>query len=156
MIDKMLKVLDELWRAGHEILNVYYPEEVAPGEREWSVDVYQDNINERCHLNWTWTVVSKKQLEIDADTESDRPDWVVVVEEPFSDEVVCKAIEGWLRDRGCEFRVRMVSLDQVRGSGLVKALREMDIESELRNAVPIEEAMRELSKNRKGHFKYRL
>ena len=127
---KIMKVLNELWQESHEILDSYYPEEIGSGEEEWAVDVYQDEVNERCHLNWTWTVMSKRQLEIDGEKESDLPDWVVVVEEPFSDEVVCKAIEGWLRDRGYKFGVRMISLEQARGSGLVKELRQMDIESE--------------------------
>jgi len=44
------------------------------------------------------TVESKKQLETDGENEEELPEWEVVVEEPFSDEVVCKAIEKWLRD----------------------------------------------------------
>lgn len=141
---KMMKVLDELWEEGHEILDIYYPEEIGLGEEEWSVDVYQDEINERCHLNWTWTVMSKRRLEIDGERKGDLADWVVVVEEPFSDEVVCKAVGGWLRDRGYKFRIKMVSLEQARGSGLIKKLRQMDIESEKKEAVPMERAMKEL------------
>lgn len=143
---KMMKVLDELWQGGHEILDIYYPEEISLGEEEWSVDVYQDEINELCHLNWTWTVMSKRQLEIDGEKEDDLPDWIVVLEEPFSDEVVCKSIEGWLRDRGYKFGIKMVSLEQVGGSGLVKKLKQMDIESEKRDAVPMEKVMKELTK----------
>lgn len=60
---EMRKVLDELWEEGHEIHDICYAEEMSLGEEEWSVDVYQDELNERCHLNWTWTVMSKKQLE---------------------------------------------------------------------------------------------
>lgn len=147
----MVKVLDELWQEGHEILDIYYPEEISFGEVEWSVDVYQDEINERCRLNWTWTVTSKRQLEIDDEKEADLPDWVVVVEEPFSDEVVCNAIEPWLRSRGYKFGVRMISLEQARGSGLVKKLTQMDIESEKRDAVPLEKVMKELTEQA-GHL----
>ena len=86
--------------------------------------------------------MSKRQLEADGDEKGDLPNWVVVVEESFSDEVVCKAIEGWLRDRGYEFGVRIISLEQARGSGLVRELREMDIESEKRDAVPMEKVMK--------------
>jgi hypothetical protein len=141
---KMMKVLDELWKEGHEILDIYYPEEIRLGEEEWSVDVYQDEINERCHLNWTWTVTSKKQLEKEDERENDLPDWVMVVEEPFSDGVVCKVVEKWLRDRGYEFGVEMISLEEARGSGMIKKLKQMDIESEKRVAVPIAKAMKEL------------
>lgn len=144
--NKMVKVLDELWREGHEILDIYYPEEIYPGEEDWSVDVYQDEINDLCRLNWTWTVMSKRRLEIDGEKEGNLPDWVVIVEEPFSDEVVCKAIEGWLQDRGYKFGIKMVSLEQVRGSGLVKKLKEMDIQSEKGDAIPMEKVMKELGK----------
>jgi len=147
----MMKVLDELWQEGHEILDIYYPEEISLREEEWSVDVYQDEINDLCHLNWTWTVTSKRQVEIDDEKEADLPDWVIVVEEPFSDEVVCNAIERWLRSRGYKFGVRMIFLEQARGSGLVKKLTQMDIESEKRTAVPLEKVMKELTEQA-GHL----
>ena len=105
---KMRKALDELREEGYEILDIYYAEEIDSGAGEWSVDVYQDDINERGHLNWTWTVMSRKQLAVDREEESDLPEWVIVVEEPFSDAVVCKAIERWLLGRGYDFGVRMV------------------------------------------------
>jgi|GEM_PF-819811 len=143
---KMIKALNELWGEGYEILDIYYPEEMGSGEVEWSVDVYQDEINERCHLNWTWTVLSKKQLEIDAEKEDNLPEWVIVVDEPFSDEVVCQAVEKWLRDRGYEFGVKMISPEEARGSGLIKKLKQMDRESEKRSAIPIETVIEELNK----------
>jgi len=140
---KMRDVLDELQDESQEILDIYYAEQMSPGEGAWSVDVYQDEVNERCHLNWTWTVISKKQLEIDDETKDSQPDWVIVVDEPFSDEVVGKAIEKWLQDRGYEFRVRMVSLDQAKGSGLIKKLKKIDIEEEKKSAIPMEKTMKE-------------
>ncbi|MEA1906611.1 MAG: hypothetical protein U9N12_06625 [Euryarchaeota archaeon] len=141
---KMRRVLDELREEGYEILDIYYAEEINPGDDEWSVDVYQDEINERCHLNWTWTVVSRKQLAVDSEEESDLPEWVIVAEEPFSDAVVCKAIERWLLGMGYDFGVRMVPLEEAGGSGLIKKLGEMDIESEMEGAVSIEDLEREL------------
>ncbi len=81
---------------------------------------------------------------IDGEEESDLPEWVIVVEEPFSDAVVCKAIERWLLGRGYEFGVRMVSLEEAGGSGLIKKLREMAIESEMERGVPIEDMEKEL------------
>ncbi|MEA3281410.1 MAG: hypothetical protein U9Q68_02460 [Euryarchaeota archaeon] len=141
---KMRKALDELREEGQEILDIYYAEEIDPGEEEWSVDVYQDEINERCHLNWTWTVMSRKQLAVDREEESDLPEWVIVVEEPFSDDVVCKVVEKWLLGRGYEFGVRMVLLEEAGGSGLIRELREMDIESEMAEAVSIDDMEREL------------
>ncbi|MEA2075217.1 MAG: hypothetical protein U9O85_05730 [Euryarchaeota archaeon] len=142
--NRMRKALEELGEEGREILDIYYAEEMSPGEESWSVDVYQDELNERCHLNWTWTVISKKQLEEEGEKEEELPEWDVVVEELFSDEVVCKAIEKWLRGRGHEFGVRMIALEQARGSGLIKELKEREVESEESEAVPLERLEREL------------
>ena len=141
---KMMNILNELWEKGRETLDIYYPEQMSVGEEKWSVDVYQDEINERCHLNWTWTVISKKQLEMEEEKEDYLPEWTIMVDEPFSDEVVCKAIEKWLHDRGYEFEVKMVSPDQAKGSGLIKKLKEIDIEKEKRNAIPMEKVTKEL------------
>jgi len=143
--EKMRKALGELWEEGHETLDIYYPEEdMHQGEESWSVDVYQDEVNERCRLNWTWTVMSKKELESEGENEEELPEWVIVVEEPFSDEVVCKAIEKWLRGRGYEFKVRMISLEQARGSGLIKRLRERREELEGGEAVSTDMMKKEL------------
>ena len=145
---KMGDALDELQDGSQEILDIYYPEQISPGEEVWSVDVYQDQVNERCHLNWTWTVISKKQLEMDKEKEDCLPEWVIVVEEPFSDEVVCKAIKKWLQDRGYEFGVKMISFNQAKGSGLIKKLKKIDIEKEKREAIPAEKATRELDEEK--------
>jgi hypothetical protein len=69
---------------------------------------------------------------------------MVVVEEPFSDEVVCKAVEKWLRGRGYEFGVRMIELEQARGSGLIKELRDRREELEKGETMPMERLEREL------------
>ncbi|MEA2033244.1 MAG: hypothetical protein U9N41_06640 [Euryarchaeota archaeon] len=140
----MRRALAELWKEGHETLDIYYPEDMSQGEESWSVDVYQDELNERCRLNWTWTVISKKELEEEGGKEEELPEWEEVVDEPFSEEVVCKAIEKWLRGRGYEFGVRMISLEQARGSGLVKKLREREDELEEGEAVSMEVMEREL------------
>jgi hypothetical protein len=134
----MKKVLEKLWEEGRQVLDIYYPEEIHPGEEEWAIDVYQDEINDRCHLNWTWTVLSEKQLEKDNEKEENLPDWVIVVDEPFSEDVACKALEKWLRDRKYKFGVRMISLDETKGSGLIKKLRQMNIEAEKKGAVPMD------------------
>ena len=120
--DNMIKTLDELWHEGVEILEIYYPEEMREGEEVWSVDVYQDEINKRSKLNWTWTVIHKKQLGIDGEKEEDLPEWNIVVDESFSDRIVCEAVEKWLRSRGYPFQVKMIPLDPAKGSGLVKKL----------------------------------
>ena len=63
------------------------------------------------------------------------------------DSVQVKEFENLLEnyhDRGYEFGIKMVSLEQARASGLIKKLKEIDIESEKRQAVPIERAIKEL------------
>ena len=142
---KMKRALAELWEEGYETLDIYYPEEMSLGEESWSVDVYQDELNER----WPeldLAVISKPQLEIEGEKEDELPEWEIVVDEPFSDEVVCSAIEKWLRGRGYEFEVRMRSLEQARGSGLVKKLRERKAEAASSEAVSVDRMERELEK----------
>lgn len=91
-------------------------------------------------------MLSKKQLEIDGEKEDELPEWVIVVDNLFSDEVVCHAVEKWLWDRGFEFGVKMISPEEARGSGLIKKLKQMDIESEKRAAIPMEAVIEELNK----------
>ncbi|MDP2798642.1 MAG: hypothetical protein Q8O60_01985, partial [Deltaproteobacteria bacterium] len=143
------EVLSSLWKEGHDMLSIYYPEDVERGADTWWVDVYQDEINERAGLNWTWTVISRKHLEVDGEEESDLPEWMMVVDEPFSDQVVYGAIKDWLRGRNYEFEVEMIPLDQARGSGLVKELRERDLQSERLYAVPMEKVMEDLAASEK-------
>jgi len=151
----MRKALGELWEEDREILDIYYAEEMSPGEESWSVDIYQDELNERCHLNWIWTVISKKQLEQEGEKEEELPEWAVVVEELFSDEVICKAIEKWLRGRGYEFGVRMIALEQARGSGVIKKVKERELDLEKSKAISRERLERELEEEenkRIGNF----
>jgi len=121
---KMIEALDELRDERHEVLDIYYPEEMTLGEESWSVDVYNDEINERCDLNWTWTVIDRKQLDIEGEKEDELEEWNIVVDEPFSEAVVVVAVKKWLEDRRYEFGVRMIEMEKARGSGLVKKLRE--------------------------------
>lgn len=120
----MRKVLDKLQKEGYNVLDIYYPEEMSDGEEVWSVDVYQDEINEQCNLNWTWTVISRKQVENEGDKEEELPVWTMVVDELFSEETICRSVEKWLQDMGYQFKVRMISLEQAKGSGLIRTLRE--------------------------------
>lgn len=142
----MLNTLDELQEQGREVLDIYYPEQMSEGEKEWSVDVYNDMINEKCRLNWTWTVMDKKQLEADGDKEEHLPDWVIIADEPFSDKTVCEAVKKWLLNRRYEFEVKMIPLEMAKGSGMVKKLREMDLESEKEEGIPFETVMEEVEK----------
>ncbi|MEA3323948.1 MAG: hypothetical protein U9Q37_02260 [Euryarchaeota archaeon] len=140
----MVKALNYLREECYEVIDIYYAEDIDSGVDEWSVDVYQDEINKRSHLNWTWTVMSKKQLAVDREEGGDLPEWVIVVEEPFSYAVVCKAIERWLLGRGYDVGVRMVPLEEAGGSGSIRKLMEMDSESEMGQSVSTEDMENEL------------
>jgi hypothetical protein len=89
------------------ILSIYCSGDAHPANGLWSVDVYQDRIHELRHVSWTWTVVSKKQLLADGEDETKQPEWVIVVDAPFSYDIVRAAVEKWLYAKGYRFRVRM-------------------------------------------------
>jgi len=106
---KMLKALDELWEEGHDPLHISYVGETNPGDDVWSVDICQEEINDRCDMKHTWRVISRRMLEMSGRKEDELPEWEVTVDEPFSEETVRRAIERWLRDRGYEFEVRLAN-----------------------------------------------
>jgi len=87
------------------------------GEESWSVDVYNDEINERCDLNWTWTVINRKQLEIEGENEDELESWNIVVDEPFTEAVVVEAVRKWLENRRYDFGVRIIEMEKAKGSG---------------------------------------
>ena len=97
------------------MLRISYSEQVKPGERRWSVDVNQDEINKRCGLNRTWIVMSKEQLDLDGGKEDDLPEWILVVDMPFSDEIVCEEIKRWVRLPRHKFEVRIIPLEEDMG-----------------------------------------
>ncbi|RZN39081.1 MAG: hypothetical protein EFT35_04025 [Methanophagales archaeon ANME-1-THS] len=147
----MKRALAELQEKGHDVLDIYYPEEMRQGEERWSVDVYQDELNECCRLNWTWTVISKKELEAEGENEEELPEWEIAVDAPFSDDGIKKAIEKWLRGEGYEFGVRMIELEQAKGSGLVKELRERE-EGEGVSMEMMEQELKEEEDKRRADF----
>jgi hypothetical protein len=89
------------------ILSIYCSGDVRSANGLWSVDVYQDRIHELRHVSWTWTVVSKKQLQADGEDEANQPEWVIVVDAPFSYDIVRTAVEKWLHAKGYRFHVRL-------------------------------------------------
>lgn len=142
---KMIKTLDNLWDAGHEVLDIYYPEDIKHGDELWSVDVYQDEINEQCHLNWTWTVISRKQLETDGESEDHLPEWSIVIDAPFSEDEIKDAIEKWLLERGYTFTTRLITINEAKGSGLLKEIRNRTDKPGIEETIPFEDVVRQLS-----------
>ena len=70
-------------------------------------------------MQWTWTVISQKELELDEEEKGKRqPEWVFIVDKPFSKQMVIDTIEKWLRDRHYNFTVRLLEPEQAEGSGM--------------------------------------
>lgn len=127
--EQIINALDELGENNQVILDIYYLEDIKEGAEAWSVDVYQDYINNRCGLQWTWTVISKKELELDEEEKGKRqPEWVIIVDKPFSRQVVIDTIGNWLKDRHYNFTVHFIEPEQAEGSGMYKELKKRDTE----------------------------
>jgi len=109
---KMEEALVGLWQESVDPLNISYAGEVTEGQQRWSVDVSQAEINERCELESTWTVMSEEKVLADGLNEKDLPERVLVVDGAFSEEAVCKAVEERVGLPRHPFGVRMVSREQ--------------------------------------------
>ena len=142
---EMIKTLDKLWDEGCEVIDIYYPEDIRQGEEIWSIDVYQDEINERCRMNWTWTVISRKQLEAEGEREDHQPEWAIVIDAPFSEDATKDAIENWLKGRGYSFNVRLITVKEAKGSGLLKKLRNRVKKIGREETIPLEDVEKQLS-----------
>ena len=127
-MENVIKELEEMEELGIETLVIYYAEDIKEGSEKWSVDVMQDDLNNLCEMGWTWTVTSLKEFidEVNDCNESTYicSDWEVIVDKPFSDEVVCDAINAWLNSDDINIKVKMNDVKDVEGSGYVKDLKE--------------------------------
>jgi len=141
---KMRRTLNQLWEEGHEELLIYHPEQIEPKAEEWFADVYQDDMNERCHLNWTWSVTSKKLHESDDEANEESLDWSIIVDEPYSEKAICDAVLKWLRDRNFNFKVKMISVEDSRRTGMLKGLEEQLENLKKEECISHEELMEEL------------
>ena len=140
----MHNTLHQLWDEGHEELLIYHPEKIDIGEEEWFADVYQDDINERCHLNWTWSVASKKFHVSHDDPDEEPLGWSIIVDEPYSEEVICKAVLKWLRDRRFQFNVKMIPVEKSRRTGMLKMLEERLSNLKEEECIPYEDVKEKL------------
>ena len=127
-MERVIKELEKMEELGIEILKIYYAEDIKEGSDKWSVDVMQDDLNNLCEMGWTWTVTGLKEF-IDEVNDYDKltyvcSDWEVIVNKPFSDEVVCDAINAWLESNDINIKVEMISIKDTEGSGYVKDLKE--------------------------------
>jgi len=100
--------LDRLWKSGVDPLPISYEGDVTEGQVCWTVAVSQTEINRRCRLDATWTVISQEQLRAEGRKREELPDRVLVVDEPFSKAALCRAIERQVDWPRHAFGVRVV------------------------------------------------
>ena len=127
-MENVIKELEEMEELGIETLVIYYAEDIKEGSEKWSVDVMQDDLNNLCEMGWTWTVMSfsefKSILNDGDELIYDCSSWEIIVDKPFSDDVICKAINIWLNSNHINIKVEMIDVKDVEGSGYVKDLKE--------------------------------
>lgn len=154
-IDCMIKELKKMAKDGITDIEIYYPEDMSNDITDnwsvtdrWSVDIMQNRISDACSLNWVWSVISAeedKAYHEEYDDNSSPPDYDIIVDKPFSNDVVCEAIQTWLYRNGLGnygFNVVMIDLkDAAPYSGYVKSLMNHNIDEEIRNSIEIEDWM---------------
>ena len=88
----------------------------------------QDELNNLCEMSWTWTVMSFGEFNVTLNDSDDLiyicSDWEVVIDKPFSEDVICTAINAWLYINDSDIKVEMVDIKDVKGSGYIKSLKE--------------------------------
>lgn len=137
----LIEAMQSLQDSGHRILDIYYAELISDGEDVWSIDVMSDEVNNLSDSSWTFTIYSlaefKNILAEDHYYVSDN--WEIITDRPFSDDVVCAAVDEWLLANNIAMTTRMIDVDDAAGSGYIKSLRELDLDEELLNATPLDE-----------------
>lgn len=97
--------------SGEESLRIYWLEDISEGEDRFWLDVCEDRLGEICEMNWVWDLISKSETEADDDPESEYGclESDIIVDELFSEDVVKRAVEGWLKDREFDINVEVIS-----------------------------------------------
>ena len=143
----MIRELKKLRKSGEKTLEIYYAEDMSKIDdpRLFSVDVMNNYLNSSCAMAWSWTVISSAENEIYQKEFDDvgLADYEIVIDEDFSDEVVCNAIKSWLIINGLEdlkFDVKIIEFEDVKEfSGYIAELNEMDLDKVIAEAVPLTE-----------------
>ena len=141
----MIKELKNMAKEGITDIEIYYAEDMTDNVTDkWSVDVMQNRINTNCKLAWSFSVISEeedKAYHEEYDDNTPPADYDIIVNEPFSDQVVCDAIQTWLSKNGLGdygFNVVMIDLkDAAPYSGYIKSLMNRDLDAELTTAEPL-------------------
>lgn len=143
-IDCMIKELKNMAKEGITDIEIYYAEDMTDNVTDkWSVDVMQNRVSDVCSLSWVWTVLSTEEDKAYHEEYDDitlPADYDIIVDQPFSDQVVCDAIQTWLLKNVGDyvFNVVMIDLkDAAPYSGYVKSLMNRDLDAELTTTEPL-------------------
>lgn len=135
------EALQQMYDDGVRQIDVYFAEDIQDGDTLWSVDVMCDPVNDICNTNWTWVVESinlfKECVEEEGYFVAD--DYEIITCNPFSERVVCGAINHWLVCNDLSINVQMIDVDDAVGSGYIRSLRDIDYESLIEDAIPWED-----------------
>ena len=138
-VECMIRTLKKLKKDGMNTIEIYYAE-LIEDPKLWSVDVMCNPLNNICSMAWSWTVISSAENEVYQEEFDDAglADYEIVVDEDFSDDVVCEAIKAWLIINGLEdlnFDVKMIEFEDVKEfSGYIEELDKMDLDKVIGDA----------------------
>ena len=123
----LIEALQILQDNGTHTIDVYFAEIINDGDTAWSVDVMCDAVNEMAKLPWTWTIYSLDEVKqiLGEDRVFVCDNWDIIVDVPFSDQVVCPAIDEWLLVNDIKLKTRLIDINDAVGSGYIKEMREM-------------------------------
>lgn len=139
----MTETLQKMVHDGIKTIEIYYCE-IIEDKVYWSVDIMNNIINDKCKTQWTWSIISKAEddeYREEYNDDADLDDYEVVVDQKFSDIVVCNAVQSWLLKNDIHgLEVKMIDyIDGVPYSGYIKDLMERDLDEEMVNSIPLEE-----------------
>ena len=123
----LIEALQTLQDNGVRTIDVYFAVVINEGDIAWSMDVMCDPVNDMAKLPWTWTIYSLDEVKqiIGEDRAFVCDYWDIIVDVPFSDQVVCPAIDNWLRVNNIKLKTRLIDINDAVGSGYIKEMREM-------------------------------
>lgn len=124
----VITALENMERNDIKMIDIYYAEDVEKDSENWSVDVMNDELNNLCDMNWTWTVMSLNEFKFTLRESNDLiyvcNSFEIIVDEKFSEDVVCKAINTWLESNEINIKTKMIDIKDVEGSGYIKTLKD--------------------------------
>ena len=127
-MEYVITALENMERNDIKMIDIYYAEDVEKDSENWSVDVMNDELNNLCDMNWTWTVMSLNEFKFTLRESNDLiyvcNSFEIIVDEKFSEDVVCKAINTWLESNEINIKTKMIDIKDVEGSGYIKTLKD--------------------------------